>query len=215
MPRTVISRASLMVAVAVFSAVFVSCGGDSGSPMTPPPPDPPAPNLLPTASFTLSAEEGSTPLAVTFDASASSDPDGTLVSYAWAFGDGGTGTGQQTSHTFTDVGLFQVELTVRDDRSGEASTKDSVFVASPPGTGSNTIEGLVWFDRDLDGTPEGGKGGGGCCMRGRALQPAQQEAQPVVLQEVQAGREAGVPVRLPPRAARMLVRRSHHRLHPP
>ena len=167
MPRTLIVRSFLMVAVAVFSNVFVSCGGDSGSPMTPPPPDPPAPNLLPTASFTLSAEEGSTPLAVTFDASASSDPDGMLVSYAWAFGDGGTGTGQQTSHTFTDVGLFQVELTVRDDRSGEASTKDSVFVASPAGAGPNTIEGLVWFDRDLDGTPDAGEPGRDGCL----LQP--------------------------------------------
>lgn len=161
--RTLITRAFLAVAVAVFPAVFVSCGGDSGgdsgSPMEPPPPDPPAPNVLPTARFALSAEEGSAPLMVTFDASASSDPDGTLVSYAWAFGDGGTGTGQQTSHTFLDVGLFQVELTVRDDRSGEASTKDSVFVASPPGTGSNTIEGLVWFDRDLDGTQGAGEPG--------------------------------------------------------
>jgi len=77
----------------------------------------------------------------------------------WTFGDGTTGTGAEVSHTFTDTGLFQVELTVRDDRGGEHATKDSVYVSSPPGTGANTIQGVVWFDEDLSGTQQAGEVG--------------------------------------------------------
>jgi PKD repeat protein len=141
----------------------VSCGGDSGSPTDPDPPSPPdppvGPNQLPTARFTASAEDGVTPFTVTFDAAGSSDPDGSLTSYAWVFGDGATSSGLQVDHTFTDVGLFKVVLTVRDDRGGEDAASDTVFVSSPAGTGLNTIEGVLWFDRDLDGAQGVGETG--------------------------------------------------------
>src|SRR6185312_2414772 len=48
-----------------------------------------APNAAPTASFTASTGGR----AVSLDASKSADPDGTIASYAWDFGDGATGTG--------------------------------------------------------------------------------------------------------------------------
>ena len=57
-------------------------------------------NLLPTASFTETKEH----LAVDVDASESSDSDGTVVGYAWDFGDGTTGSGKQASHTFAGAG---------------------------------------------------------------------------------------------------------------
>jgi PKD repeat protein len=47
---------------------------------------------------------GSAPLDVDFDGSASSDPDGTIVSYSWSFGDGGSATGVAASHTYTEPG---------------------------------------------------------------------------------------------------------------
>ena len=47
------------------------------------------PNQPPTASFTSSCMQ----LACNFDGSGSSDPDGTIASYAWNFGDGATGSG--------------------------------------------------------------------------------------------------------------------------
>src|SRR5437764_15427173 len=48
-----------------------------------------AANAPPTASFTATPSG----LAVAFDGTASKDPDGTIASYAWTFGDGTTGTG--------------------------------------------------------------------------------------------------------------------------
>ncbi|MEE9163792.1 MAG: PKD domain-containing protein [Thermoplasmata archaeon] len=50
---------------------------------------------------------------VSFDASGSSD-NVAIVSYEWDFGDGTTGTGETTTHTYTDPGTYTVNLTVRD-----------------------------------------------------------------------------------------------------
>ena len=41
-----------------------------------------------------------------FDGSGSSDPDGTISSYAWDFGDGSTGTGVKPDHTYTTAGDY-------------------------------------------------------------------------------------------------------------
>lgn len=142
------TRASAMIA----ALLLLSCGGDEESPVAPPPPPPPPeePNELPTAAFAVDVDRGQAPLEVSFDASSSSDPDGNLVSYEWTFGDGGTATGVRVAHTYAGAGIFEVELTVRDDRDGEASAGDEVTVASPAGSGPNMIRGTVWFDRDQD-----------------------------------------------------------------
>lgn len=50
-----------------------------------------------------------------FDASASLDPNGTVASYAWDFGDGSTGTGVSVNHTFAQDGAFTVRVTVTDN----------------------------------------------------------------------------------------------------
>jgi len=89
---------------------------------------PPA-NQPPVAAFT-SATNG---LGVTVDGSTSSDPDGTVASYAWTFGDGQTGTGVTASHTYAAAGTYSIGLTVTDN-SGAASTvvTHSVTVTAPP-----------------------------------------------------------------------------------
>ena len=65
-------------------------------------------NQNPTASFTADPTSGEAPLEVSFDASASSDPeDGTVSSYAWDFGDGSpAGSGATPSHTYTAPGNY-------------------------------------------------------------------------------------------------------------
>lgn len=64
----------------------------------------------------------------TFDASASYDPDGTVVSWSWDFGDGGTGSGKIVTHTYSSAGSYLVNLTVTDGDSLTNSTTKLVSV---------------------------------------------------------------------------------------
>jgi hypothetical protein len=54
-------------------------------------------------------------VAVMFDGTGSSDPDGTIASYDWDFGDGTTGTGPQPQHAYAAADVYEVTLTVTDD----------------------------------------------------------------------------------------------------
>ena len=59
-------------------------------------------------SFTMTPSSGLLPLAVAFDASASvTNWDRTIVSYAWDFGDGATGSGRLVNHVYTTAGIRQ------------------------------------------------------------------------------------------------------------
>ena len=58
---------------------------------------------------------GTEGVAVTFDGSGSSDPDGSIVSYDWNFGDSNTGTGMSPVHTYAQDGTYPVTLTVTDN----------------------------------------------------------------------------------------------------
>lgn len=64
------------------------------------------------ANGSYSGTEGS---PITFDASGSYDPDGTVALYEWDFGDGSTGTGASPTHACGDNGKYTVTLTVTDD----------------------------------------------------------------------------------------------------
>lgn len=80
------------------------------------------PNLGPTAAFTATPTTGDAPLAVSFDASTSSDPENDPLTYSWAFGDGNTGTGVSPNHTYLAGGVFTVTLTVSDGQSSDQAT---------------------------------------------------------------------------------------------
>lgn len=91
------------------SPIFVATAADQG----------------PIASFKATRERVGTPTS--FDASASSDPDGTIVTYAWEFGDGKrkTTSSPTTKHAYRKPGKYRVTLTVVDDHG--CSTERTFF----------------------------------------------------------------------------------------
>ena len=86
-------------------------------------------NQLPLASFVATPDTGLGELKVQFDASGSSDSDGSIVEYIWNFGDGNGGTGKLASHVYSAPGTYAVQLTVKDNKSGVKSVTKNVDVA--------------------------------------------------------------------------------------
>jgi PKD repeat protein len=97
-------------------------------------------NMQPTAAFTLSPEVPDVNEAVSFDATASSDPDGSIVRYDWDFGDGTVlyDGGATPSHTYTTDGTYQVVLTVTDDFGDTAQATTPVTAIDPNGGASQS-----------------------------------------------------------------------------
>ena len=88
----------------------------------------PQPNQPPTASFTASCAH----MECTF-ADASTDADGSVRGWSWAFGDGAVSAAQNPTHTYQANGEYTVTLTVTDD-DGATSAPASVTVRVPAAT---------------------------------------------------------------------------------
>src|SRR5204862_5108307 len=72
-------------------------------------------NQAPTANFTSSCSA----LNCNFT-STSSDPDGTIASYSWTFGDGFTSIAQNPSHSYRTTGSYSVTLQVTDNQGAQS-----------------------------------------------------------------------------------------------
>ncbi|MCB8977236.1 MAG: PKD domain-containing protein [Ardenticatenaceae bacterium] len=90
-------------------------------------------NQPPTAVATADVTSGTAPLSVNFIGSGSSDSDGTIVSYAWNFGDGGSATTANPSHSYMDAGTYVATLTVTDDDGATSTDTVTINVTNPGG----------------------------------------------------------------------------------
>ena len=95
----------------------------------------------PTSVALVSTTIGTAPLTVDFDASQSTDGDGTIVSYQWDFGDMHSNTDASTSHIYPKAGNFIAILTVTDNDGLVDTTSQRIEVISenPPILDSITI----------------------------------------------------------------------------
>jgi PKD repeat protein len=82
-------------------------------------------NELPVARFVYDADN----LTVVFNASASSDPDGSIANYSWTFGDDTGAFGEAPRHVYAKNGTYNATLTVTDDKGGKNSTEKNLTVS--------------------------------------------------------------------------------------
>lgn len=97
----------VVATTAVIALIVVVVGLASLTPKS----KPQSVNELPVPRFTYDANN----LTVLFDATASSDPDGSIANYSWTFGDASEGNGSVVTHIYADNGTFRVNLTVTDN----------------------------------------------------------------------------------------------------
>ncbi|RZN40186.1 MAG: VWA domain-containing protein [Methanophagales archaeon ANME-1-THS] len=113
------------------------------------------PQQPPVARFTVSPDTPMTNQSVTFDASASYDPDGYIKVYKWDFDGNGTwdltGNVIIVKHSYDTSDIYNVKLEVEDNAGARASKIENVTVVNGPGeeisgnvtwSGKHSFEGL-------------------------------------------------------------------------
>ena len=106
--------------------------------------DIPAANKNPVPEFTWSPTSPNTGQVVSFDGSSSSDPDGTIVNYAWDFDDGNTASGatlHSPSNTYAAAGTYTVLLTVTDNNGATGQCSHTIGISSP---NKNPVPEFTW-----------------------------------------------------------------------
>ncbi|SDO31354.1 PKD repeat-containing protein [Nakamurella panacisegetis] len=119
-----------------------------------------AANQLPNAAFTPTI----TNLSLAVDASASTDPDGSISTYSWNWGDNTPAdSGVSATHVYSAAGTYQVTLTVTDDRGGSASRSTPVTAVLP-----TTVVGTDTFGRTVSNGWGSADTGGAWTLSGTA-----------------------------------------------
>ena len=111
-------------------------------------------NQPPIAAFTIDDHDGPAPHVIQLDAGISVDPDNDMMIYTWDFGDGTTGSGENTTHIFGEAGMYTVSLVATDP--AQASDTTTAVVRVEPGGAL-----LTWdFDEGSGTTANDGSGNG-------------------------------------------------------
>lgn len=103
-------------------------------------------NQPPIANFTWQPVDASVNETIYFYDN-STDPDGTITSWQWDFGDGNTSTQQNPTHVYTSPGTYNVTLRVTDDNGAVGMiTKSITIAAGGGGTPRNLFKlPFSWF----------------------------------------------------------------------
>jgi PKD repeat protein len=109
------------------------------------------PNALPVVVISATPTNGDAPLTVAFSSTGTHDPDGTIASWLWSFGDGATSTARNPTHVYTSAGTYTAKLTVTDNRGGQASKTVQIKV-----TGDCFVKCARSTDIELTGRDNGG-----------------------------------------------------------
>ena len=84
----------------------------------------------------------STGQSVSFSGGASTDVDGSIVSYSWTFGDGSSAIGLSVSHTYAAPGSYTARLTVTDS-CGATGSDTVVVTVQNPASVNPTLVGVL------------------------------------------------------------------------
>jgi PKD repeat protein len=113
------------------------------------------PNTPPVAVASASPTSGAAPLTVTFSSAGSNDPDGSIASYSWNFGDGtALSTNPSPTHIYQTAGTFTAKLTVTDNRGATGTATATITTSANPlaaptnlsGAGKKGSVTLTWTD---------------------------------------------------------------------
>jgi PKD repeat protein len=86
---------------------------------------------LPVASFTYAIIDDA-PWTVTFNASESYNPNGSIADCSWSFGDGARGDGVLVTHIYSAHGVYETLLTVTDDEGGKNHISQKLMLDNRP-----------------------------------------------------------------------------------
>jgi glucose/arabinose dehydrogenase len=89
-------------------------------------------NAAPAAVLASDTTQGQAPLTVHFNGAGSADPDGDVLAYSWAFGDGSASSAVAPTHTYSSEGPYDVTLTVTDPSGASAMARTTILVGTLP-----------------------------------------------------------------------------------
>jgi len=88
-------------------------------------------NELPNCNWAVEAPQGFEPGVMIHFQSTSNDPDGTIIRYAWDFGDGERADHPDPGHVYRLTGTYTVTHVVTDDDGGQAACAADLTIANP------------------------------------------------------------------------------------
>ena len=106
----------------------------------------------PVAVIQIDHYAGTAPLTVQFDGRQSYSPTSAVRSYAWDFGDGTTGDGYVSAHTYTNTGSYTAHLMVTDN-AGLRSASDSVVITAGQSAAASRPEAVIVVNQSFGPAP--------------------------------------------------------------